>query len=241
MASIIQIDLTRPLVLESAQYKLDQGGVTVGVPGTQDIILEGEDAETFFAWVLSYWKQEFEGNLLSLCTNAAHGPMLTTWLPLVTFREDICFRGFPIHHEAILALMERLRVLTRDWRAAGVDTVYFHGCRLPDTIEPAHVSADQQISPVERVGALILPARRPDDYPSPRTRDAWNECIDETIQLNGHLAQMAANARRYEKIRALVGMDQLSISIDHDCYTQYVDSSEELDSSIDNLAARLGK
>lgn len=91
---------------------------------------------------------------------------------------------------------------------------------------------DTSVAPGE---SLILPARRPDDYRSPRTRDAWNECIDETIQLNGHLAQMAANARRYEKIRALVGKDQLTLSIEHDCYTQYVDSGDELDSSIDRL------
>lgn len=240
MASMKQIDVTRPLVIESAQYKLDQRGVTAGVPGANDIVLEGEDAATFYAWVGSYWQPEFEHNLQSLCSDAAHGPMLTTWMPLVTFREEICCRGLPKQHEAISALMERLRGLTREWRAAGADTVYFHGCRR-EAVEPAQALPTQHIAPVELGGSLILPARRPDDYPSPRTRDAWNECIDETIQLNGHLAQMAANARRYQKIRALVVKDQLTLSIEHDCYTQYVDSGEELDSSIDNLAARLGK
>ena len=235
MTSIKQIDLTRPLVIESAQYKLDESGVVMGVPGTQDIVLTGEDAATFYAWVVSYWQPEFEGNLQSLCSDAVHGPTLTTWMPLVTFREEICCRGLPKQDEAISALMERLRELTREWRAAGVDTVYFHSCRQ-DTIEPADVSAEQQIAPVELGGALILPARRPDDYRSPRTRDACNDCIDATIQLNTHLAQMAANARRYEKIRSVAGRkDQLTVTIEHDCYTQYVDSAEELDTSIDNL------
>jgi hypothetical protein len=235
MATLDQIDINQPLVIEAAKYEQDQHGVNVRVSGDESIVLIGEDAFAFYAWVMLYWQSEFERDLQGLVSSAINGPMLSASMPLVTFREDICCRALPNHHKTILALMERLRVLTREWSAAGVDTVYFHGYRRQDTAGLTNVPVSQQIQTVEVGGALILPARRPDDYRSPRTRDAWNECIDETIQLNGHLAQMAANARRYEKIRALVGKDQLTLSIDHDCYTQYVDSGEELDSSIDRL------
>ncbi|MNZ98576.1 hypothetical protein D3C78_1178650 [compost metagenome] len=36
-----------------------------------------------------------------------------------------------------------------------------------------------------RARVVVVPNRRPDDYPSPRTRDAWNDCLDETARLNG--------------------------------------------------------
>jgi hypothetical protein len=203
--------------------------------GIQDILLEAEDAETFYRWVANYWQSEFERDLQNLCESPIHGALLSTWMPLVTFREGICCRGLPKQEDAISALMERLRVLTREWRAAGVDTVYFHACKRQDGAEPFQVDPAQQFAPVVHGESLNLPARRPAEYPSPRTRDASNECIDATTQLNANYAEMAANARRYEKIRWLVGKDQLTLSIEHDCYTQYVDSGEELDGSIDNL------
>ncbi|WP_338924586.1 hypothetical protein V0M98_33765 (plasmid) [Pseudomonas silesiensis] len=142
MAKLAQIDVTKTLIISSAHHRLIQRDVIAGVPEAKEIVLEGQDAATFYAWVGSYWQREFERNMNHQCNDDVHGPMLATWMTLVTFREEICCRGLPKQDEVISALMERLRALTCEWRASGVDTVYFHASKLQGNAEPATVDTE---------------------------------------------------------------------------------------------------
>ncbi|MBA1280335.1 hypothetical protein [Stutzerimonas stutzeri] len=127
MAKLEQVERGGPVLIDPAQYDLDRWATTQSVVGVQPVELNGKDAETFFHWVAECWRPEFELNLQSLSRHETHGDLLTTWLPLVTFREDLCCRGTLRENEAIRKLLDTLRLLTREWRAAGVDTLYISG------------------------------------------------------------------------------------------------------------------
>lgn len=124
MATIEQLDITGPVILDPYQYDLDRPVISQPVEDVLQIRLEGEEASTFFAWVSTYWRAEFERDLQGLWTSDELGPMKTTWLPLVTLREDLCVRETPQSDLRVRELLEKLRTLMRSWRGAGVDTVY---------------------------------------------------------------------------------------------------------------------
>jgi hypothetical protein len=127
MASISDINPFSPIILDPAQFVLDRPNVTVCMDTVGSIRLDGERAETFIFWVRKHWREDFEKDLQGLATDVDLGDLLTTWIPLVTLREDLCCRTLPRENQLVAELLDELRTLTREWRAAGVDTVFISG------------------------------------------------------------------------------------------------------------------
>jgi hypothetical protein len=131
MAQLEQIDQTLPLNITPFQRDLD-APIMRHVDSLERIVLEGDDVAHFLVWAQHpSWRSQFEGDLQSVTNDTQGRKLLTTWLPLVTFREQFCCGGRLMQDPAMEALMDRLRVTTRDWRAAGVDTVDISGRALP--------------------------------------------------------------------------------------------------------------
>lgn len=130
MAKLERIDLLGPVLLDPTQYDLDCIGSVKQVTGVDSITLTGTDAATFYSWVAEFWTDLFEEDLQSLSTSEEHGDLLTTWLPLVTFREGLCTYAAPRKQVVMADLLDKLRTLTRHWRDNGVDEVYISGVDL---------------------------------------------------------------------------------------------------------------
>ncbi len=130
MAILESIDSNKPFFIEPAQHDLDKQNSTLCMASVPTIELQGQDAQTFYNWVKDHWRETFERDLQGLATCTVNGPLLTTWLPLVTFRHEICCYGQPRENPVYAELMDRLWKLTREWRDAGVDLVYLSGCNI---------------------------------------------------------------------------------------------------------------
>lgn len=127
MATLKQIDVSLSLMLCPCQHDLD-GPITRFVESVEPIILDGEDVTLFLAWAQQDgWRGQFEADLQSIANDSLGRKLLTTWMPLVTFRESFCAGGRQMQDPSTQALMERLRAATREWRTAGVDTVDVSG------------------------------------------------------------------------------------------------------------------
>ncbi|HDR9068180.1 TPA: hypothetical protein QDA90_003488 [Burkholderia vietnamiensis] len=127
MSTLDAIDTDKPLTLTGYQHDLD-AALTAPVGSLSQISLVGEDAERLLAWAAQpSWRSEFETDLQCIAQDSAGQPLLTTWIPLVTFREDFCAGGRHIQDGATQALMDRLRIEMRGWRDAGADTVDISG------------------------------------------------------------------------------------------------------------------
>ncbi|WP_122665110.1 hypothetical protein [Pseudomonas viridiflava] len=129
MATLECIDRSGPVLIDPCQYDLDSWVILKPVPGVQPIELSGQEAKTFYQWVGKFWRTEFQKDLQGIATHVTHGDLLTTWIPLVTLREDMCCRSTPREDNDLCELLDKLRLLTREWRAAGVDTVCISGCK----------------------------------------------------------------------------------------------------------------
>lgn len=130
MASLDEINAALPIELRPYQHDLD-GPVSRPVESLAPIILEGGDVTLFLKWAKQdSWRVRFESDLQSIENDAEGRKLLTTWLPLVTFRESFCAGGRQIQDAETQALMERLRGLTLNWRSAQVDTVDINGRAL---------------------------------------------------------------------------------------------------------------
>lgn len=127
MATLEQINLALPLDLMPCQHDLD-GPVVRAVESVAPITLQGTDALLFMQWAKGEsWRGLFEGDLQSIAEDGEGRKLLSTWIPLVTFRERFCAGGRQVQDADTQALMEHLRSLTMGWRAAQVDTVEVSG------------------------------------------------------------------------------------------------------------------
>ena len=125
--SLKQIDVRLPLDICPTQYDLDVP-VTMSVDSVEPIILMGKDVALFLAWAQQeIWRAQLEMELQSVTNDSKGRKLYTTWIPLVTFRESFCVNGRQIQDPATQALMDRLRLASREWRDAGVDTVEVSG------------------------------------------------------------------------------------------------------------------
>lgn len=128
MRTLEDLDLSRPLYLSPYQYDLDASIIVVPVDSLEPIILEGDDVEAFLHWAkIDYWRPRFEEDLQSVAQDSEGHKLLTTWIPLVTFREVFCSGGRHLQEEKTQILMDRLREQTKGWRALEVDTVDVSG------------------------------------------------------------------------------------------------------------------
>lgn len=127
MATLEQIDLSHPLELYPYQHDLDVA-FTRPVETEKPIILKGADVELFLSWAKQDgWRHHFEEDLQSVAQDQEGKPLLTTWMPLVTFREHFCLGGRNLQDSDTRILMERIREQTKNWRASQVDTVDISG------------------------------------------------------------------------------------------------------------------
>lgn len=127
MARLEDIDQSLPVDLYPYQRDLDAPIMRI-VESVEPIILEGDDVVSFMAWAThTSWRTKFEEDMQSVANDAEGRKLLTTWLPLVTFREEFCCGGRHMQDQSMETLMERLRAATRSWREAGVDTVDISG------------------------------------------------------------------------------------------------------------------
>lgn len=126
MSSIAHLSPAGPLFFDPAQFDLDRPGHLAVVSGLKPVVLEGDEAQAFLHWAAGRWKSAFERDLQKLCRHESWGDLLTTTLPLVSFREHYCTMALADDPEGS-ALLGRLRDETRGWREAGVDTVIISG------------------------------------------------------------------------------------------------------------------
>lgn len=127
MRTLEEINLSMPLELWPYQHDLDCA-ITQPVDSVEPIILHGADVEAFLQWAKTdYWRPRFEEDLQSVAQDSEGRRLLTTWLPLVTFRESFCSGGRQLQSPDIQLLMERLREQSRSWRTLEVDTVDING------------------------------------------------------------------------------------------------------------------
>lgn len=127
MATLNDIDRTLPMGFAPRQHDLEVPVMRL-VDGIDPIVLAGEDIQLFLDWAgQSAYRESMESDLQCLAMDSQKRDLLTTWLPLVTFRESLCNGGRHLQNSKTQALMERLRMATREWRAAGVDTVDISG------------------------------------------------------------------------------------------------------------------
>lgn len=129
MAFLSQLSRVQPLTIDPMQRDLDQP-IMRCLDDVEPLSINGEDVGRFLDWVeQSSHRGVVEGDLQELAERDAQ-PLLTACLPLVTFRYELCSGGRHMQNEDTSALMERLVAATREWRAAGVDTVAVSGYRL---------------------------------------------------------------------------------------------------------------
>ncbi|GAB0154651.1 hypothetical protein [Marinobacterium sp. BA1] len=127
MATLEDINPSMPLELWPYQHDLD-AAITQPVDAIEPIILQGADVEAFLQWAKTdYWKPRFEEDLQCISQDSEGRNLLTTWMPLVTFRERFCSGGRQLQSSEIQVLMERIRAQSRNWRSLEVDTVDISG------------------------------------------------------------------------------------------------------------------
>ncbi len=121
------IDAALPLELCPCQHDLDGPGIR-SVELQAPIVLLGHEVVLFLEWAKQEsWRGQFERDLQSIANDGAGRKLLTTWMPLVTFREGFCSGGRTMQDADTQALMERLRNQMMGWRSAQVDTVEISG------------------------------------------------------------------------------------------------------------------
>jgi len=154
MASLDEIDQSLPLELWPYQHDLD-GPTTRPVESVAPIILEGADVALFLQWAKQEgWRERFECDLQSIANDAEGRKLLTTWIPLVTFRESFCAGGRQLQDADTQALMERLRGLTLNWRSAQVDTVDINGRAICIVEKPIDIPIPREIVLAAAKGVL---------------------------------------------------------------------------------------
>lgn len=127
MRTLDEIDLSMPLELRPYQHDLDYA-VIQPATSVEPIILQGADIEVFLQWAKTdYWRPRFEEDLQSISQDYEGRALVTTWMPLVTFRERFCSGGRQLQEAETQVLMERIREQSRSWRSLEVDTVDITG------------------------------------------------------------------------------------------------------------------
>lgn len=126
MRALEQIDLTLPFEITPMVQDLDAPMIGP-VDGLDVIKLSGADTELFISWVKAHWRAELERDLQSISNDREGRALLSTWMPLVTFRTNLCGGGRQLQDDVMQELMERLRSQTRNWRLAGCDLVDLSG------------------------------------------------------------------------------------------------------------------
>ncbi|TES61107.1 hypothetical protein E2P84_43840 [Burkholderia cepacia] len=127
MSTLEEICTDKPVTLTAYRHDLDLP-LTVPVAPLSQISLIGDDASRFLAWAAQPgWRSAFETDLQCIAQDGAGQPLLTTWMPLITFRESFCAGGRQLQDNETRSLMTRLRAEMRAWREAGADTVDVSG------------------------------------------------------------------------------------------------------------------
>ena len=121
-----QLDVSRPLEL---QARHNTGFLSDLVEGLHaPLLVAGAEAHAFLDWAGSAnWRSQFERDLQCIAEDEAGNPLLTSWMPLVTFREQFCRQGLGQQDPVIQALMQRLLDATAGWAAAGANQVDLSG------------------------------------------------------------------------------------------------------------------
>lgn len=123
MTSLAHIDLSHPLTLTLCRHEIE-GPHCRPVADIDQITLAGEEARLFLAWAQQdAWRSKVEAELQSAGEDREGRALLMTSLPLVTFREKFCLHGRDAQDAKTMALMNRLRTKTLDWRMTDGDTV----------------------------------------------------------------------------------------------------------------------
>lgn len=124
---ISEIDTSHEVSIWPLRHSLDGPSLEL-VDGLEGITLTPAEAKMFLGWIEgTSWKSKLEEDLQSGSQDSEGNPLLSTWMPLVTFREDLCAGGRHLQDDILISLMDRLRPSTRGWRELGVDTVVISG------------------------------------------------------------------------------------------------------------------
>lgn len=125
MATLEMINWAMPVYVEARQH--DQAEPMIrSLESVERIKLEGVEANTFSKCASVAWRSNIEADLQCLCADDI-GELLSSFVPLVTFREDMCRRSAARQDMAAQALTDKLTCLTSGWRDAGADLVCISG------------------------------------------------------------------------------------------------------------------
>lgn len=126
MGKIQRIDSSMPLTIDPFRRDLDKP-IMRGVENLQPVSVEGEDVGLFLDWMMQPpWRSLFETDLECIAEREGR-KLLSTTLPLATFRYGFCGGGRVAQDENTACLMDRIVAETRPWRDAGADTVVLSG------------------------------------------------------------------------------------------------------------------
>ena len=128
MRDFVDMRKDKPIVLTPMQYNLDSSCHLNHVDGTLKLTISDPlDAELLINWLNQrHWKERLVSQLQSISENLAGEPLLSTWVPLVELRYNICSLS-PNGDKDIQALLTQIFTETRPWRDPGVDTVDITG------------------------------------------------------------------------------------------------------------------
>lgn len=123
MGLISEIDRTKAIMLSPFQYHLDNPGHLLSVDDVDPIRLSLSHSQSLIDWIASssYWRAELERDLQCLAEDLEGHPLLTTWMPLTTFRNVFCSNTAIT--QDLPDLSAYLYRSTRHWRDAGVEVV----------------------------------------------------------------------------------------------------------------------
>jgi hypothetical protein len=129
MASLEEIDQSRIVEFRACQYKDDNCIMLIGVEELPSIIINGADVALLLNLMMrDYWRNQWEEDLQSISMNENNEPLLTSWMPLVTFRSMFC-HAYPVD-EGLSMLLLQLRKKVNNWRDKGCEIVEFNGIKI---------------------------------------------------------------------------------------------------------------
>ncbi|WP_210498868.1 hypothetical protein [Vibrio crassostreae] len=126
MRTIEELDDGKVIELIGYQYYLDNPAHSTYVKDLEPIFLTPQEAKVFIGWAKScYYRRALEEDLQSIANDKDGNPLLTTWVPLTTFRNHMCFATSQSPSET-KKLLKSLYDRTITWRDKGVEEVVFH-------------------------------------------------------------------------------------------------------------------
>lgn len=205
------IDQTQAITLVPERHDLDHP-LTDIVDSLDCIVIDGPDVARFIRWAATVtWRPVFEAGIHSTSEDVVHRPLISTHIPLYTFRYEFCGGGRQAQDDETAALMDHLRARTRSWREYQVDLVGIDGYLLPiDAFrKPLDAGCGARLSPVSVSRVMDILNGNANDAPMGSkkwTRLAIRECPSDMSydQVVDRIMRLAGGSMEQSEVRAAV-------------------------------------